>query len=31
MDWAYDNFEKYIDYKQEAWYDEGKMVVIKEL
>ena len=31
IDWAFENFEKFIDYKQEAWYDETPIQVIKEL
>jgi len=31
VDWAYDNFNKYLDYKLEAWYDEGPIGVVKEL
>lgn len=31
IDRAFDNFEKFIDYKQEAWYDTTPIQVIKEL
>lgn len=31
IDRAYDNFNKYIDYKLEAWYDSAPMGVVKEL